>query len=150
VFVDGSGGLQTGLSVNVRVARKSDGKYLQSDGSWASSPSNEYAAAELDASSLPGVYYFDWTLPDASDEYVVRFDGSSSAANRYQFACVQAVAVDAADLHKIKAALVNKQVQTIGTGVVAIMDDDGVTPLLTLTPTVDDVSNPTQNILSPS
>jgi hypothetical protein len=150
VFVDGGGGLKAGLTVGVRVVRKSDGEYLEGDGSWASSPSAEHAAAEWDAVNLPGVYCFDWALPEALDEYLVRFDGGSGAANRYQFAYVQAVAVDAADMHKVKAALVNKQVQTIGTGEVAIMDDDGVATLVTLTPAVDDVSSPTRNILSPS
>ncbi|MCK6483613.1 MAG: hypothetical protein L6R00_05705 [Phycisphaerae bacterium] len=51
------------------------------------------------------------------------------------------------ELHLCKAALVNRQVQTIATGVVQIMDDDGVTPLRTLTPIVDDVNAPTQNVL---
>jgi len=55
-----------------------------------------------------------------------------------------------AELHLCKAALVNKQVQTIATGVVQIKDDDAVTTLRTLTPSVDDVNSPTQNVVTPA
>ncbi len=150
VFVDAAGSPKTGLSVTVRILRKSDGLFLQSDGAWSTSPGDEYTATAIDAASLPGVYGFDWTVPATLDEYIVRFDGGADAANRYQFGQVRSAKVDVADLHKIKAALVNKQVQTINSGVVAIKDDDGETDLLTLTPDVDDVDNPTQNILSPT
>lgn len=55
-----------------------------------------------------------------------------------------------AELHQCKAALVNRQAQTIATGVVQFFDDDGVTVVRTLTPTVNDPDAPTQNILVPS
>ena len=54
------------------------------------------------------------------------------------------------EIHKVKAALVNKRIQTIATGVVLIKDDDASTTLVTLTPSVDDADNPTQNIITPS
>jgi hypothetical protein len=149
LFMDAAGGLKTALNVGVRVIRKSDGHYLRDDGTWAAVPNGEPAATEWDAIYDPGVYFFDWTVPDAIDEYLVRFDGGNAAANRYQFVYLRAVKIDAADLHKAKAALVNKQVQTIHTGVVTIKDDDGATALMTLTPSVDDTDNPMQNILTP-
>jgi hypothetical protein len=54
------------------------------------------------------------------------------------------------ELHLCKAALVNKQVQTIATGVVQIKDDDGATTLRTLTPSIDDPDAPTQNVITPT
>ncbi|MBN2560667.1 MAG: hypothetical protein JXQ75_07030 [Phycisphaerae bacterium] len=149
-FVDATGDLKDGLTVTVRVIRSTDDKYLKNDGTWTAAPSTEYSAAELDGTNMPGVYYFDLSLPDAIDQYLVRFDGSADAANRYQFARIEAVRLDEEDLQKAKAALVNKQKQTIADGVVTIYDDDGTTSLVTMTPGVDDVDNPTENILTPS
>ena len=150
IFVDAAGNAKTGLSPTVRVLRASDDKYLKNDDTWTAAPSTEYAAAEWNAENVPGVYYFDFSLPDAVDEYALRFDGGAGAANRYQYAWIEAVPIDEADLHKAKAVLANKQKQAIATGVVTIMDDDGATSLITLTPSVDDVDNPTENILTPS
>ena len=149
VFVDSAGNAKTGLAVTVRVIRVSDDKFLKNDATWTASPSTEYTATEWDGTDMPGVYYFDFALPDAIDQYFVRFDGSAGVANRYQYAWLEAVKLDEADLHKAKAALVNKQKQMIADGVVTIMDDDGTTSLMTLTPNVDDVDNPTENILTP-
>lgn len=73
--------------------------------------------------------------------------GTCQIVNCDLFTAAQAAAM-LSELHLCKAALVNRQVQTITTGVVQIMDDDGVTPLRTLTPTVDDVNAPTQNVLA--
>ncbi len=150
VYVDAAGALKTGLAVGVRVVRVSDGKYLKNDGTWSSTPTSEPAGVEWSAANNPGVYYYDFAVPAASDQYLLRIDGGSAAANRYAYAWLEAVAVDDADLYKIKAALINKQKQAIATGVVTIMDDDGSTPLVTLTPSVDDPDSATQNILTPS
>jgi len=150
VLVDAAGALKTGLTVGVRVVRSSDGQYLKNDGTWAASPVDEPSAAEWDAANLPGVYYWDFALPDALTAYLVRFDGGGGAANRYQFAWIEAVKTGDADLHAAKAVLANRQKQTISTGVVTVYDDDGATALLTLTPSVDDADNPTENILTPA
>lgn len=150
VFVDAAGAPKTGLTPTVRVVRVSDGKYLADDATWTATPAAEYLAAEWSAAYNPGAYYFDFTLPDALDSYLVRFDGGAAAANRYVYAWVEAVAVADGDLHRAKAALVNKQSQDIATGVVTVFDDDGVTPLVTLTPSVDDPESATENILTPS
>lgn len=147
-FVDAAGALKTGLSVGVRVRRSSDGYFLNDDDSWTASPGTEYSATEVDATNAPGVYSFAFSLPDALDEYDLRFDGSSAAANRYQFGTLRAVAEGDGDLHVVKAVIANTQQQAIATGVVTVMDDDGVTPLLTLTPSVDDEMNPTKNVLT--
>lgn len=56
----------------------------------------------------------------------------------------------ATEVHLCKAALLNKRIQTISTGVVIVYDDDGMAALATLTPSVDSTSAPTQNILTPS
>ena len=149
-FVDSSGSLKTGLTVTVRIQRASDDKYLKNDGTWTASPSTEYTATEIDSTNRPGEYAFDFNLPDALDAYSIRFDAGSAAANRYQFGEMKAVSDAEGDLHTAKAVLANRQEQVISTGVVIVMDDDGVTPLLSLTPSVDDEQNPTKNILSTS
>ncbi len=150
LFVDTAGALKTGLTVTVRVIRTSDDEFLKNDATWTAAPSTEYTATEWDNTNEPGVYYFDFALPDSIDQYLIRFDGSGSAATRYQFAWLEAVKLDEADIHEAKAALVNKQKQSISDGVVTIYDDDGTTPLVTMAPSVDDVDNPTENILTPS
>lgn len=150
IYVDAAGSLLTGLTATVRIQRSSDGKFLKNDGTWTATPSSEYVAGESDPTNRPGEYAFDFQLPDALDTYSVRFDGGSAAANRYQFGTIEAVADGEDDFHKAKAVLANRQEQDISTGVVTVMDDDGVTPLLTLTPSVDDPDNPTKNILSVS
>ena len=150
VFVDSAGSLVTGLTTTVRIQRAGDGKFLKNDGTWTATPSSEYAAVESDATNRPGEYAFDFQMPDALDTYSVRFDGGIAAANRYQFGTITAVPDGDGDLHEMKAVLANRQEQEIATGVVTVMDDDGATPLLTLTPSVDDVDNPTKNILSVS
>lgn len=150
VFMDAAGAPKTGLTVAVRVVRSSDGQYLKNDGTWVASPADEPSAAQWDSAHLPGVYYWDFALPDALTTYLVRFDGSSEAANQHQFAWLEAVKAGDADLHTAKAVLANRQKQTISTGVVTVYDDDGATALLTLTPEVDDAEHPTENILTPA
>lgn len=150
IFTDAGGSPVSGLSATVRVQRKSDSYFLQSDSTWLMTPSDDSTAVELDASNLAGVYYFDFALPDALDEYVIRFDGSASAAPRYLFGILRAVADGDGDLKLARAILGNKQGQTIATGVVTVYDDDGETPLITLTPSVDSASNPKANIITPS
>ncbi len=137
-------------SGRTRVLKAGGDQYMKNDGTWTAVPSTEYTATAWDGVHMPGVYYFDFSLPDAVDEYALRLDGGAGAANRYQYAWIEAVPIDEADMHKAKAALVNKQKQAIATGVVTIMDDDGATSLITLTPSVDDVDNPTENVLTPS
>ncbi|MCG8405128.1 MAG: hypothetical protein MI923_08035 [Phycisphaerales bacterium] len=149
-FLDTAGVLKTGLTVAVRIQRAGDGKYLKNDGSWTASPSTEYTAAELDATNRPGEYAFDFAIPDTLDIYSIRFDGGTGAANRYQFGKLKAVNDAEGDIHIAKAVLANRQEQSISTGIVTVMDDDDVTPLLTITPDVDDEENPTKNILSMS
>jgi hypothetical protein len=150
VFVDVAGAGKTGLIVSVRVLRASDGKYLADDASWNVSPTSEPTAAEVSATHNPGVYEYEFAMPDALDQYLIRMDGTAAAANRYVYGRIEAVATGDADLHKVRAALVNRQTQSIADGVVTIMDDDGVTPLVTLTPSVDDPDNASENILTPS
>lgn len=144
------GAPKTGGSVSVRVVRAGDGKYLQSDGSWAASPLDDPAATEWSSTNSPGIYYFDFQLPDAFDFYVITFDMSSGTSTRFQYTSLEAVAADEADLRKAAAILGNRQEQDIATGIVTVMDDDGETPLLSLTPSVDDVDSPTKNILTVS
>lgn len=141
---------KTGGNVSVRVVRASDSQYLQSDGSWAATPQADPAAVEWSSSNSPGIYYFDFQVPDAVDSYVITFDIGSGVAEPSQYVSLEAVAADETDLRKAVAILANRQEQDIATGVVTVMDDDGVTPLLALTPSVDDVNNPTKNILTVS
>lgn len=93
MFVDTAGALKTGLTVSVRVIRVSDDKFLKNDATWTAAPSTEYTATEWDSANMPGVYYYDFAIPDtkAPDEYMIRFDGSADAATRYQFAWLEAI-----------------------------------------------------------
>lgn len=150
VFESAAGAGETGLTVTLRIRRESDGKYLKNDGTWTASPSTEYTATEASATDLPGVYYFDFTPPATADKFLIRWDGSASATDRYQFRYVRSAKMNATDLHLMKAIIANKQRQAIATGVVTIMDDDASTPLKTLTPSVDSASSPTMNIWTPS
>lgn len=141
---------KTGANVSVRVVRASDSQYLQSDGSWATTPQADPAAVEWSPVNSPGIYYFDFQLPDAVDSYVIAFDGNGGVSQPHQYVSLEAVAVDEADLRRAVAILANRQEQDIATGVVTVLDDDGVTPLLTLTPSVDDMNSPTKNVLTVS
>ncbi len=150
ILVDTAGSPTAGLSASLRIQRQSDGQYLQSDNTWDASPSDDPALTQTDNTNLPGVYHFDFALPDAVDRYTVRVDGSASAHPRYLFGRLIATVDRDGDLKLARAMLANQQQQAIATGVVTVMDDDGTTPLITLTPTVDDTANPTLNILTPS
>jgi len=149
-FVDSANAPLTGLTPTVRVMRESDNKFLKSDATWITPPGTEYTATALDATNMPGDYYFDFALPSGVDQYLVRFDGGATAANRYQRSVLRAVKLNETDVHKMKAVLCNKSIQTIATGVVAVKDDDASTTLLTLTPSNDSVDAATQNIITPS
>ncbi len=150
ILVDTTGAPAAGLSALLRIQRQSDGQYLQSDDTWDASPSDDPELAQTNSANMPGVYHFDFTLPDAVDHYTVRVDGTASAHPRYLFGRLSATVDRDGDLKLSRAMLANRQQQAIATGVVTVMDDDGTTPLITLTPTVDDTANPTLNILTPS
>ena len=98
---------------------------------------------EVDATNEKGVYRFD--VPDAAFAsgadfvtIVLQASGVIIAPVRVQ---LQGGFNDqvATDVHLCKAALVNKRIHTISTGVDVIKDDDGTTTLVTLTPA--DVGN---------
>jgi len=150
VFYNTFGGPKTGVSVTVRVVLASDNLYLQSDGSWGASPQADPTAVEWSSANSPGIYYFDFQLPDAVNSYLITFDGGNSVQTRFVYAWLDAVSADETDLHRVKAVLANRQQQEIASGIVTVMDDDGLTPLLTLTPGVDNVDNPTTNVLTVS
>lgn len=145
-----SGQPATGLSVSLRILRKSDDKYLNSDGSWTATPGTDPSTTEWSSSDMPGVYYFDFQLPDAPDAYLAHFDGGTSVSNRHQYFWLEAMPSDESDLHRVKAVLANNQEQEISTGIVTIKDDDGATALLTMTPGVDVPDSPTKNVLTVS
>lgn len=149
VFRDSTGARKTGLTVTMRIRRKSDGKYLKNDATWTASPSTEYTATETDSTNMPGWYHFDFTLPATEDTYYVSADGSSTliAANRYQEGEILGVKLNEADIHKFAAFMLNKVVQNIGTGLVDVYDDDGVTVLYSLDIGQDDPATPTERIV---
>jgi len=150
ILGDNSGTPTAGLTATLRIRRQSDGLYLQNDGTWAEGPTTDPTLSETDSTDLPGVYHFDFVLPDTLDQYTIRADGSTTAHPRFLFGLLTTVVDSDGDLKLARAVLANKQQQAIANGVVTVMDDDGVTPLLTLTPSVDDAANPTLNILTPS
>ncbi len=93
---------------------------------------------EIDASAAPGWYRLD--LPDAvfaagaaGVTVVVKAAGVLFTPVRAQIGAV-ATGVIGDEIHLCKAALVNKRVHTVSTGVDEIKDDDGTTTLVTMTP----------------
>ncbi|MCB9849127.1 MAG: hypothetical protein H6817_00310 [Phycisphaerales bacterium] len=90
---------------------------------------------EIDASGAAGWYRFD--VPDAAfasgaDDVLIVLQADGMLVSAYR---ARLVADMAGDVHLCKAALVNKRVHTVSTGVDVIKDDDGTTTLVTLTPT---------------
>jgi len=92
---------------------------------------------EIEADDCPGWYRFD--LPDAvcaagaeSVTVILQAEGALLSSVGVQLA--GSVAQMATDVHLCKAALVNKRVHTISTGVDEIKDDDDETTLVTMTP----------------
>lgn len=128
-FRDSSGAYKTGLTVTLRIRRKSDGYYLKNDGTWTAAPSTEYTFTETDSTNLPGFYHYDFTLSATVDTYYVRADGSATliAANRYQEGELIGVAQSDADLGLAIARLINKSRQIKATGVIENYADDGTT-----------------------
>jgi hypothetical protein len=136
-FVDESGVALTGLTPTLRVYDRATGDFLKDDGTWVSpAPSGEeYAMSETDASDLPGLYHFDFDVPDSVTGFDLRADGGASAGNRFQCGEILAVESDESELHLAFAMLANRRRHTVSTGVDEVMDNDGTTVLRTMTPT---------------
>ena len=136
-FGDDAGEGVTGLTPTIRVYDRQTDRYLRNDGTWVTPApvGQEYAMVETDPAGLPGVYHFDFTLLDVLTGYDVRADGGAGACDRYQDGEFVAVESDESELHTAFAMLANRRVHTISTGVDVVMDNDGVTPLRTMTPT---------------
>jgi hypothetical protein len=94
---------------------------------------------EIDAEGCPGWYRFD--VPDAALAagaafVVVVLQSAGALISPLRIQLVDATPADLREeLHLCKAALVNRRVHIISTGVDEIKDDDGETTLLTMTPT---------------
>ncbi|NOX58650.1 MAG: hypothetical protein GXP29_07300 [Planctomycetes bacterium] len=93
---------------------------------------------EIDATGAPGWYRLD--LPDAvlaaganTVTVIPASVGFLFAPVRAQIGAVMSASL-ANEVHLCKAALVNRRVHTISTGVDEIKDDDGVSTLVTMTP----------------
>lgn len=106
------------------------------------SPSASHADGgfiEIDASGCPGLYRVD--LPDAAFANGAAFVATILTAESVLFSPVGVELVGATvgdlatEVHLCKAALVNKRVHTVSTGVDEIKDDDGSTTIVTMTPT---------------
>lgn len=124
------------------------GNYANYDIATSQLGSSRYHTANMPATIPAGEYRCFFKLqsggsPAEGDALItsaashVAWDGNALVGTSY-------------DAHLAKAALANKQNQTISSGVVAIRNnaDDGT--LVTLTPSVDDNDNPTINTLTPS
>ncbi len=135
-FVDAAGDGLPGLTTTIRIYDRDADEYLKDDGTWVSGApvGNEYALTETDATDLPGVYHFDFTLRNTLTHYDVRADGGTSAANRYHDGEIVAVSSDETELHVTYAMVANEREHTISTGVDVIKDNDGMTTLRTMTP----------------
>lgn len=98
---------------------------------------------EVDADNMKGVYRFD--VPDAAFAsgaggvtIVLQAAGALLRPVDVQLTTASGGGLTpglAEELHLCKAALVNRRVHTVSTGVNQIKDDDGTTTLVTLTPT---------------
>lgn len=93
---------------------------------------------EIDSVAAPGWYRLD--IPDAafvagvnSVTVVTKAAGALFTPVRAQIGA-SATSSIASEVHLCKAALVNKRIHTVSTGVDQILDDDGVTTLVTMTP----------------
>ncbi len=133
VFVDSSGNGVTGLSPSIRIHDEDQSEFLRNDGTWGAI-GTDYTMTEVDATNLPGLYAFDFTLRGTSTTYDVRVDGGGTPANRYGWSEIIAVDSDETELHLVKAMVANKREHTISTGVDKVYDDDGTTVLRTMTP----------------
>lgn len=86
VVIAGAG--QTGLSPSAIIRRRSDGLWLQNDGTtWDSSP-DELAMTPVDAVNLPGVYQYavnsgGLTYADGGEGYTVRVSESTNDLLEY-------------------------------------------------------------------
>lgn len=140
-FNDAAGAGETGLSAVIRIARMSDDNFW-SGSAWGASPSDP-AMTEYDSSNLPGLYYYDFSVPSDEDEFTVRADGTASATNRY------ATGLLISDI-TADAAMGNYTRQTIATSVVRVYDHDNTTLIGTLTPGVDSTSQPTERRITPT
>ena len=118
-----------GLSVAISPAALAGPDAAHSEGGFV----------EIDATNCPGWYRFD--PPDAAfaagvDSVLVVLLASGALIAPVRVELVSAVAGDlVSELHLCKAALTNKRVHTISTGVDEIKDDDGSATLVTMTPT---------------
>jgi hypothetical protein len=96
---------------------------------------------EIDASNSKGWYRFD--VPDAAfatgvDSVVVTLQADGALLTPIVAQLVDYSPSDIyAEVHLSKAALANKRLHTISTGVDVIKDDDGNTTLRTMTPSYD-------------
>jgi hypothetical protein len=96
----------------------------------APAQSNDVHPTELDAVNMPGIYQFDLTQAETNCDSFVLYAKSSTEGVEFD---VVKEKTEATSL--IAKVLANKQVQNKTTGVITIYDDDGVTPILLLTPT---------------
>mgnify|MGYP001417842610 FL=1 len=141
-FVDSVDGVtaETGLSIaqaDIRLS-KNGGDYAQT---------NNAAGATHDES---GYYDVPLNATDTNTLGRLRVSVSKTGALPVWQDFMVVTADMGTELHKCKAVLANIVKQTIATGVVVVYDDDGATPLITLTPSVDSTSAPTKNIVTPT
>lgn len=122
-----------GAPTQVTVSALSDPDDAHADGGFI----------EIDAANMKGVYRFD--VPDAAfasgaDGVTIVLQATGALLRPVDVRLTASSGGGltpelAEELHLCKAALVNRRVHTVSTGVNQIKDDDGTTTLVTLTPT---------------
>ena len=150
IFLFNGAAALSGRSVSVSIERVSDGKFW--DG--ADFDPGTYTAVAMTEKTgnvhYEGVYEYNFAIPTADGEdhydwsvkfteggWLTYFKGRiSTVLNVWDEAVADHTAADTTgiELHLAKAALVNKRLHTITTGVDVIKDNDGTTTLRTLTP----------------
>ncbi len=150
IFLFNGAAALTGRTVNLSIERLSDGKFWD-DIDFAPGTYTTVAMTEKTGNvHYEGVYEYNFAIPaaDGEDHYdwsvkfseggwLTYFKGRiSTVLNVWDEAVADHITADTtgSELHLAKAALVNKRVHTIASGVDVIKDNDGTTTLRTLTP----------------
>ncbi len=150
VFLFNGAAALAGRSVSVSIERVSDGKFWDGvdfdPGSYTAVAMTEktghvhYEGVYEYNFAIPaadGEDHYDWSVKFTEGGWLTYFKGRiATVLNIWDEAVADHATLDTtgSELHLAKAALVNKRLHTIATGVDVIKDNDGTTTLRTLTP----------------
>lgn len=150
VFLFNGAAALEGRTVNLSIERLSDGKFWDGADFDPGTFTTVTMTEKTGNSHYEGVYEYNFAIPPADGaeryDWSVKFSeggwltyfkgGITSVLNMWDEPVADHVTPDTvgSELHLAKAALTNKRLHTIATGVDVIKDNDGNTTLRTLTP----------------